>query len=74
MLSIDHLTRKYGSKLALNDVSLTLEAGKTCALLGPNGSGKTTLMKIIAGLARPTSGDVRFDGLHIGPATKARIA
>ena len=74
MLSIDHLTRKYGSKLALNDVSLTLEAGKTCALLGPNGSGKTTLMKIIAGLARPTSGDVRFDGLPIGPATKARIA
>ena len=50
MLQINHLTRKYGSRTALDDVSLALEAGKTCALLGPNGSGKTTLMKIIAGL------------------------
>ena len=74
MLEITNLTRKYVSKLAVNDVSLTIEPGRTYALLGPNGSGKTTLMKMIAGLTKPTSGDIRFEGLPVGPATKAAIA
>lgn len=74
MLEIRNLTRKYESKLAVSDVSLSLQAGKTYALLGPNGSGKTTLMKMIAGLTRPTSGEIFLDGTPIGPATKARIA
>lgn len=74
MLEIKNLTRKYESKLAVSDVTLTLAAGKTYALLGPNGSGKTTLMKMIAGLTRPTSGEILLDGAPIGPAAKARIA
>lgn len=74
MLEIRNLTRKYESKLAVSNVSLSLEAGRTYALLGPNGSGKTTLMKMIAGLTRPTSGEILLDGVPIGPATKARIA
>ena len=74
MLELTHVTRRYGAKPAVSDVSLTLSPGKTYALLGPNGSGKTTLMKMVAGLIRPTSGEIRFDGQPIGPATKAQIA
>ncbi len=74
MLEITHLTRKYISKVAVDDVTLTIAPGKTYALLGPNGSGKTTLMKMIAGLTKPTSGDIRFEGEPIGPKTKAAIA
>lgn len=74
MLEITNLTKKYGSKLAVNDVSLTIQPGKTYALLGPNGSGKTTLMKMVAGLAKPSSGEIRYEGMPIGPATKAAIA
>lgn len=74
MLSIDHVTKKYLRRTALDDVSFALQPGKTCLLLGPNGSGKTTLMKLIAGLASPTAGDIRFEGLPIGVETKARVA
>ncbi len=74
MLEVTELTRTYLRHTAVDHVSLTLKEGKTYALLGPNGSGKTTLMKMIAGLTKPTSGDIRFDGEPIGPATKARIA
>ena len=48
MLDIQHLTRRYQNKLAVSDLSLTFEKGKTYALLGPNGSGKTTLMKMLS--------------------------
>ena len=74
MLELTNVTKKYLTRTALDDVSLRLEAGRTCLLLGPNGSGKTTMMKLIAGLARPTSGDIRFEGLPIGKASKARVA
>ena len=74
MLDLQNVTKKYLRRTALDDVSLNIEAGKTCLLLGPNGSGKTTMMKLIAGLSRPTSGDIRLDGLPIGKATKARTA
>lgn len=74
MLELTHVTKKYLRRTALDDVSLTIEPGKTCLLLGPNGSGKTTMMKLIAGLSRPTSGEIRFEGEPIGAASKARIA
>ena len=74
MLELTNVTRRYGAKPAVSDVSLILSPGKTYALLGPNGSGKTTLMKMVAGLIRPSSGDIRFDGQPISPATKAQIA
>ena len=51
--------------LALNDVSFTIEEGQTIALAGENGSGKTTLAKLIAGLYRPTSGRITWDGVDI---------
>ena len=74
MLEIKEVTRKFGAKYGVKDATLTIEPGKTYALLGPNGSGKTTLMKMIAGLMAPTSGEIRLDGDRIGPKTKAKIA
>ena len=74
MLELKNVTKRYLRRTALEDVSLSIEAGKTCLLLGPNGSGKTTMMKMIAGLTRPTAGSVALEGRPIGAATKAQIA
>ena len=74
MLELKDVTKKYLRRTALDGVSLQIEAGKTCLLLGPNGSGKTTMMKLIAGLARPTSGEITLNGTPIGKQTKARVA
>ena len=60
------LTKLYGRKTALNNVSFTVEAGRLVGLLGPNGSGKTTLLKISAGLLTPTVGLVRIAGNQPG--------
>ena len=74
MLEIKDVTRKFASKYGVANATLTVEPGKTYALLGPNGSGKTTLMKMIAGLMAPTSGEILFDGQKVGSKTKAAIA
>ena len=50
------LTRRYGDREALADVSLTLEAGRTLVIFGPNGAGKTTLLRVLATLLRPHAG------------------
>lgn len=74
MLQCNDLIKSYRGKNAVNHLSLNLEAGKIYALLGPNGSGKTTLMKMIAGLVKPTSGAIAFEGQPIGTFSKAHIA
>src|SRR5262249_28922838 len=58
-----HLRKTYGPTPALEDVSLSLEAGQGLTLLGPNGTGKTTPLRILATLLRPTSGSLRIVGL-----------
>ena len=73
-LRIDNLTQRYRGVTALKGVCTQLRGGDTCLLLGPNGSGKTTLMKLIAGIASPSSGEITLGGTPIGPKTKARIA
>lgn len=73
LLSIRNLTAGYGGASALDDVSLTVAAGETVALLGANGAGKSTLLKALLGLV-PARGDLRFDGADLGPlATEARV-
>ena len=62
MLTASHLTRRFGERVAVEDVSFTLERGEILALLGPNGAGKTTTLRMLAGLIAPSSGDVRVDG------------
>ncbi len=74
ILSCRGLSKLYGSKLALNNVDITLESGKIIGLLGPNGSGKTTFIKIINGLLTPSGGNVLIDGNEIGSETKKVVA
>jgi ABC-2 type transport system ATP-binding protein len=62
MLTLTNLVKRYGSNVALNDVSLSLEPGEFFGLLGPNGAGKTTLMSLVAGLRPPDSGTILLDG------------
>ncbi len=64
-IEISHLTKRFGAKAAVSDVSLRVEPGELYAFLGPNGAGKTTTIKVIAGLLRPTSGAVRVGGFDV---------
>lgn len=74
LVKISDLTKKYGSKAALSNVSLTLEPGHIVGLLGPNGSGKTTLLKILAGVIMDYRGTIKINGEKIGPSTKALVS
>jgi sulfate/thiosulfate transport system ATP-binding protein len=61
-IAVAHLTKSFGSFVALRDVSFAVHSGELVALLGPSGSGKTTLLRVIAGLETPDAGSVFFDG------------
>lgn len=71
ILELSGVTKSYGSKHALRDVSFQVQPGKIIGLLGSNGSGKSTLMKIAAGLMQPSSGQLRVCGEPSGQRTKA---
>lgn len=74
LLQFHHVSKAYGQKLALNDISLKLPKGKIIGLLGPNGSGKTTLIKLINDLLQPIFGEIVIDGLRPGQETKALVS
>ncbi len=61
-IEFKHLSKNYGSLLALDDINLVIEEGEFFGLLGPNGAGKTTLISILAGLCRPTIGSATVMG------------
>ncbi len=73
-ITISHLCKLYGGVAAVDDLSLEIPASSVFGLLGPNGAGKTTAFKCMLGLARPTSGEVMYDGRPLQPATLERIA
>ena len=62
-ISVDHVTKRFGDFVALDDVSLDIPDGSLTALLGPSGSGKSTLLRVIAGLEHPDEGTVVIDGI-----------
>ncbi|UCH29676.1 MAG: ATP-binding cassette domain-containing protein [Myxococcales bacterium] len=63
MIEVEALTRRYGSRLAVNEVSFRVEPGEIVGFLGPNGAGKTTTLRMLTGYLAPTSGEVRVDGI-----------
>ena len=65
------LSRRFGRRRALADVSLTCDAGDAIAIVGPNGAGKSTLLTLLSTLGRPTSGEILYDGR---PAREAGLA
>ncbi len=62
MIEVSHLTKKYGHRLAVEDVSFAVADGGICGLLGPNGAGKSTIMNILTGYLSATSGQVTVAG------------
>lgn len=64
-ISIEHLTKNYGTLIALDSISLKIGSGEVFGLLGPNGAGKSTLLKTLVGILRPTSGTIMIDELDI---------
>jgi len=74
ILECSHVTKWFGPKKALSDVSFQIEPGHIVGLLGPNGSGKTTLIKLANGLLMPNQGSIHVCGLPVGPESKARVS
>jgi ABC-2 type transport system ATP-binding protein len=65
LIQTSHLTKRFGDKLAVNDVSFQVQSGEIFGFLGPNGAGKTTTIKMIVGLLKPTSGLVQVGGYDV---------
>ena len=72
MLIAEHLTRMFDARVAVRDVSLSVNRGEIVTLLGPNGAGKTTTMRMLAGLILPTAGHISIDGVELSKATAAQ--
>jgi len=68
-VTIDNLTKRFGSLVATSEVSLEIEDGELVVLVGPSGCGKTTTLRSIAGLETPTSGTITFDGVDVTDQT-----
>jgi ABC-2 type transport system ATP-binding protein len=73
MLSASSLTRHFGDRVAVEDVSFTLPPGEIFALLGPNGAGKTTTLRMLAGLIAPSAGSVQLNGETMLRSSAARF-
>lgn len=65
MIEIEHVTKEYGKFRAVNDLSLTINAGEVFGFLGVNGAGKTTTLRMLAGILKPTSGSLRIGGFDV---------
>ncbi len=77
MLKIEHLTKYYGSKLAVDDLSLHIQKGEIFGFIGHNGAGKTTTIKAVCGIHKYNEGQILVDGISVKEnpmACKARIA
>lgn len=74
LLTLSHITKRFGGNIAVNDVSLEVHPGEVLALLGENGAGKSTLIKIVAGVYPRDGGDIHFNGASIASAAAVKTA
>ncbi|MDD9938081.1 MAG: ABC transporter ATP-binding protein [Myxococcales bacterium] len=73
MIQIDHLTKRYGERLAVNDISFRVEPGEVIGFLGPNGAGKSTTLRMLTGYLTPNEGSIRIGDVDaIASPVKAR--
>jgi len=72
-LALDGVTRRFGDRTALDDVSFTVRPGRTTGFIGANGAGKTTAMRIILGVLAADAGEVTFGGTPMSPVLRRRI-
>jgi ABC-2 type transport system ATP-binding protein len=70
LVKVRGLSKRYGDKIAVNDLSFTVEPGRVTGFLGPNGAGKSTTMRLIVGLDRPNAGTATIDGVPYGQLKK----
>jgi tungstate transport system ATP-binding protein len=74
MIQIDRLTRKFGARETIRDITLEIRKGEIFTLIGPSGSGKTTIIRLIDLLDTPTSGKIYFDGMDTATTEAGRLA
>jgi branched-chain amino acid transport system ATP-binding protein len=72
LLQVENITKRFGSLVAVNAVSMNVEPGELRAVIGPNGAGKTTFFNLISGFTAPTSGRIVFDGEDVTKLLPAR--
>jgi ABC-2 type transport system ATP-binding protein len=72
-LMVEHLTKRFGERVAVDDVSFSVAVGEVFGFLGPNGAGKTTTVRMLATLIAPTAGSARVAGLSLAPANGVEI-
>jgi len=72
-LSLSHVTKSFGGKPAVEDVSFTVHPGEIVGFLGPNGAGKTTTLRMALGLVKPDSGYIKLFGGAPGPQAFGRV-
>jgi ABC-2 type transport system ATP-binding protein len=73
VLVVEHLTKRFGERLAVDDVSFTVSAGEVFGFLGPNGAGKTTTVRMLGTLIAPTAGSALVAGIPLEPANGLEI-
>ena len=73
LLEAIDLNQRYGSRITLNGVSLSVEEGQILAIIGPTGSGKTTLLRVLDQLDKPATGRILFEGKEISPRTRTAV-
>lgn len=73
MIALRGVTKRFGPRVAIDDVSIEFPGGATHVVLGSSGCGKSTILRLILGLVRPEAGQIAVDGTPVGPSTRAAL-